>query len=127
MVDQVRQSLQSVEGGVENVKVLVIGALGRCGSGAVDLFRKAGLKEYVHYPYLFAKERELTKSPRDNIVKWDMAETAKGGPFQEIVDVDIFVNCIYLSQPIPKFITSEFMAEAGDKRRLAVVVDVSCE
>lgn len=60
-------------------------------------------------------------------MKWDMAETAKGGPFQEIVDVDIFVNCIYLSQPIPKFITSEFMAEAGDKRRLAVVVDVSCE
>lgn len=64
---------------------------------------------------------------RDNIVKWDMKETAKGGPFQEIIDVDIFVNCIYLSQPIPKFITSEFMAEAGDSRRLAVVVDVSCE
>jgi saccharopine dehydrogenase (NAD+, L-lysine-forming) len=56
-----------------------------------------------------------------------MKETAKGGPFQEIIDVDIFVNCIYLSQPIPKFITSEFMAEAGDARRLAVVVDVSCE
>lgn len=45
MVDEVRRSLESVEGGVENVKVLVIGALGRCGSGAVDLFRKAGLKE----------------------------------------------------------------------------------
>lgn len=56
-----------------------------------------------------------------------MAETAKGGPFQEILDVDIFVNCIYLSQPIPKFITSEFMAQAGEARRLAVVVDVSCE
>jgi hypothetical protein len=23
---------------------------------------------------------------RDNIIKWDMAETAKGGPFQEILD-----------------------------------------
>jgi len=45
MVDHVKQALESVEGGVENVKVLVIGALGRCGSGAVDLFRKAGLKE----------------------------------------------------------------------------------
>lgn len=56
-----------------------------------------------------------------------MAETAKGGPFQEILDVDIFVNCIYLSQPIPKFITSDFMAQAGENRRLAVVVDVSCE
>lgn len=45
MVEQVRSSLESVKGGVENVRVLVIGALGRCGSGAVDLFRKAGLKE----------------------------------------------------------------------------------
>ena len=31
----------------DSVKVLVIGALGRCGRGAVDLFRKIGLKEYV--------------------------------------------------------------------------------
>ncbi|WWC88805.1 uncharacterized protein L201_003718 [Kwoniella dendrophila CBS 6074] len=108
MVSQVSKALDSVSKGKENVKVLVIGALGRCGSGAVDLFRKAGLKE-------------------DNIIKWDMAETAKGGPFQEILDVDIFVNCIYLSQPIPKFITSEFMAQAGEKRNLAVVVDVSCD
>jgi saccharopine dehydrogenase (NAD+, L-lysine-forming) len=41
--------------------------------------------------------------------------------------VDIFVNCIYLSKPIPKFVTSEFMAQAGEDRRLSVVVDVSCE
>ncbi|OCF30597.1 saccharopine dehydrogenase (NAD+, L-lysine forming) [Kwoniella heveanensis BCC8398] len=108
MVSQVSEALESVEGGKKNVKALVIGALGRCGSGAVDLFRKAGLAE-------------------ENIVKWDMAETAKGGPFQEILDVDIFVNCIYLSKPIPKFITSDFIAQAGDARRLAVVVDVSCD
>ena len=41
--------------------------------------------------------------------------------------MDIFVNCIYLSTPIPKFITSEFMKAAGEKRKLSVVVDVSCE
>jgi saccharopine dehydrogenase (NAD+, L-lysine-forming) len=45
MVKHVREGLQSVEGGIESVKVLVIGALGRCGSGAVDLFRKVGIKE----------------------------------------------------------------------------------
>lgn len=56
-----------------------------------------------------------------------MAETAKGGPFQEILDVDIFINCIYLSQPIPKFVTRETMNAAGANRRLAVVVDVSCD
>jgi saccharopine dehydrogenase (NAD+, L-lysine-forming) len=31
-----------------NVKALVIGALGRCGRGAVDFFRKIGLEECVH-------------------------------------------------------------------------------
>lgn len=45
MVKHVKDGLESVKGGVENVKVLVIGALGRCGSGAVDLFRKVGIKE----------------------------------------------------------------------------------
>ncbi|KAF9243939.1 Formate/glycerate dehydrogenase catalytic domain-like protein [Melanogaster broomeanus] len=90
------------------VKALVIGALGRCGRGAVDLFRKIGLDE-------------------DDIVKWDMAETAPGGPFQEILDVDIFVNCIYLSSYIPPFLTKEQITAAGSSRKLSVVVDVSCD
>ena len=87
----------------------------------------------------------------ENIVKWDMAETAKGGPFPEMLDgefasvpeasyqkdphahpktltvVDIFVNCIYLATPIPKFLTNDFIKEKGPERRLTVVVDVSCE
>lgn len=45
MVAHVKKELEKTEKGVEGVKALVIGALGRCGSGAVDLFRKAGLKE----------------------------------------------------------------------------------
>ncbi|KAG8745271.1 Saccharopine dehydrogenase [Ceratobasidium sp. 414] len=64
---------------------------------------------------------------RDDIVKWDMEETAKGGPFREILDVDIFVNCIYLSSRIPPFLTNQQIAAAGDSRRLTVVVDVSCD
>jgi saccharopine dehydrogenase (NAD+, L-lysine forming) len=64
---------------------------------------------------------------RDNIYKWDLAETAKGGPFQEILDVDIFVNCIYLTSKIPFFITPEQIKAAGTGRRLSVVVDVSCD
>jgi saccharopine dehydrogenase (NAD+, L-lysine-forming) len=96
-------------GGEEiNIKALVIGALGRCGRGAVDLFRKIGLKE-------------------DNIVKWDLDETAKGGPFQEILDVDIFINCIYLTTPIPPFLSREQIHSVGNARRLSVVVDVSCD
>lgn len=40
-------SIKKALGSSDDVKVLVIGALGRCGRGAVDLFRKVGLKEYV--------------------------------------------------------------------------------
>lgn len=88
-------------------KALVIGALGRCGTGACDLLRKVGL-------------------PEENIIKWDMAETAKGGPFSELVeDVDIFVNCIYLSQPIPPFLNMDTLNT--EKRRLQVIVDVSAD
>jgi saccharopine dehydrogenase (NAD+, L-lysine forming) len=58
-------------------RVLVIGALGRCGRGAVDLCKQAGL-------------------PDENILKWDLPETtAKPGPYKEITDSDIFVNRKY--------------------------------
>ncbi|GAA5854607.1 hypothetical protein JCM8547_004906 [Rhodosporidiobolus lusitaniae] len=89
-------------------RALVIGALGRCGRGAVDFFKAAGFED-------------------SNIVKWDMAETAKGGPFEEILDVDVFVNCIYLTSKIPSFVSPESIAAAGEKRNLRVVVDVSCD
>ncbi|OLY81128.1 Saccharopine dehydrogenase [NAD(+), L-lysine-forming] [Smittium mucronatum] len=87
-------------------KIIVIGALGRCGSGAVSLARKAGI-------------------PEDHIIKWDMAETAKGGPFKEIVDADIFVNCIYLTSKIPPFIDQKSIDDPN--RNLSVIVDVSCD
>lgn len=87
-------------------QVLVIGALGRCGSGAVDLCTAAGL-------------------PSSSILKWDMEETKGGGPFQEITESDIFVNCIYLTQAIPPFVTNESLSSPS--RKLSVVCDVSCD
>ena len=42
MVEDVKTKLG---GSGKGVKALVIGALGRCGRGAVDLFRKIGLAE----------------------------------------------------------------------------------
>ncbi|KAL9599694.1 MAG: hypothetical protein Q9219_003682 [cf. Caloplaca sp. 3 TL-2023] len=87
-------------------RILIIGALGRCGNGAVRLCQNAGI-------------------PAPNILKWDMAETARGGPFDEIVlDADIFVNCVYLgNDPIPPFLTMERLSNAGERRRLSVVCD----
>ena len=70
-------------------RVIVIGALGRCGKGALDLCRAVGIPD-----------------DRDHLLKWDMAvrqilssrvlaqiliylqETARGGPFPEIVESD---------------------------------------
>ncbi|KAJ2610956.1 Saccharopine dehydrogenase [Coemansia sp. RSA 1285] len=102
LLDETRAKLREIG---KAPRIMVMGALGRCGSGAVSYARKAGI-------------------PEENIVKWDMAETAKGGPFQEIMDVDIFVNCIYLSSSIPPFITQQ---QIDADRRLSVIVDVSCD
>lgn len=87
-------------------RIIVIGALGRCGTGAVDCCLAAGV-------------------PASSILKWDMAETAPGGPFSEIAAADIFVNCIYLSHPIPPFVTTESLSKPG--RKLRVICDVSCD
>lgn len=68
--------------------------------------------------------------PSADIIKWDMAETARGGPFAEIVEADIFINCVYLSnEPIPPFVTKPQLEAAGreGRRKLSVVCDVSCD
>ncbi|KAL8925732.1 MAG: hypothetical protein Q9172_002123 [Xanthocarpia lactea] len=90
-------------------RILIIGALGRCGRGAIDLCVAAGI-------------------PESNILKWDLAETsAKDGPYPEIRESDIFINCIYLDKPIPKFVTEDFLKEDPGSRKLTVVCDVSCD
>ncbi|KNE71991.1 hypothetical protein AMAG_15933 [Allomyces macrogynus ATCC 38327] len=88
-------------------RVLVMGALGRCGRGAVAFLTKAGI-------------------PLDHITQWDIAETRVGGPFPTIAnDHDIFINCIYLTSKIPPFLTQAHLD--APERRLTTVVDVSCD
>jgi len=82
---------------------IVIGALGRSGSGSCEFAQQVGVE----------------------VTKWDLAETKAGGPFKEILSHDIFVNCIYLSTKIPPFMTKELLNTSG--RRLSVIVDVSCD
>lgn len=107
LLDDVRSRMAEGEAKAgRKPRVLIIGALGRCGSGAVDLCRQVGI-------------------PEDDILKWDMAETAKGGPFTEITESDIFVNCIYLSAPIPPFLNNNSLDSPN--RKLSVVCDVSCD
>ena len=83
--------------------VMVIGAKGRSGSGAVELARLLGL----------------------DTIEWDLEETRAGGPFEEINDADVFVNCVLVGSPMPPFVTTESLAQEG--RRLSVISDVSCD
>jgi len=87
----------------EKPKLLVIGAKGRSGKGAVDLAKALSLE----------------------VVEWDLAETKKGGPFEEIIHADIFINCVLINQDLPPFITKELLSK--EDRKLSVIVDVSCD
>ncbi|KAF5646673.1 ubiquitin thiolesterase [Fusarium tjaetaba] len=108
LVNQIREDLAKAEKALgRKPTALVLGALGRCGKGAVDLFLKAGM-------------------PDENITRWDLNETKdRDGPYEEIAKADVFLNAIYLSKPIPPFINQELLAKKG--RNLAVVIDVSCD
>ena len=69
--------------GFVNWSLLTLGAIeGRCGTGAKDLCKAAGL-------------------PSSSILCWDLEETKSPGPYKEVIESDIFVNCIYLTKPTP--------------------------
>ena len=81
---------------------LVIGALGRVGTGASDLCAAMGVET----------------------TKWDMAETAHGGPFPEVLQHEIFLNCILANPGCPVFVPRS--AVTAD-RRLTVIGDIACD
>ncbi|CZR46134.1 putative saccharopine dehydrogenase (NAD, L-lysine-forming) [Fusarium proliferatum ET1] len=86
-------------------RLVAIGALGRCGKGAIVAAEAFGVTD---------------------ILKWEIAETRKGGPFPEVASSDIFVNCVYLgSNKTPPFTT--FKALSAPDRRLRVICDASCD
>ncbi len=81
---------------------IVIGALGRVGTGASDLCKALGV----------------------TVTRWDMAETAHGGPFPEILDHDLFLNCILARPGTPVFVPRESLHAP---RRLRVIGDIACD
>ena len=60
-----------------------------------------------------------------NRLEWLTNATAKGGPFSEIVESDIFINCIYLTTKIPNFVDMPSLDTPN--RKLSVVCDVSAD
>lgn len=81
---------------------LVIGALGRVGTGASDLCEAMDVAT----------------------TKWDMAETAHGGPFPEVLSHDIFFNCILARPGTPVFVPA---STKSAPRRLSVIGDIACD
>ncbi|WP_120634610.1 saccharopine dehydrogenase [Ruegeria sp. EL01] len=88
--------------GCPRPRAIVIGALGRVGTGAADLCEAMGVQ----------------------VTKWDMAETASGAPFPEILDHDLFMNCIFARPGTPVFVPSEAL---NAQRTLTAIGDVACD
>lgn len=84
-------------------EALVTGCRGRSGSGAMDCLQ------------------ELDWSATG----WDREETSAGGPFDEILNFDLFVNCVLSMEKLPPFVTKDQF----DKKpfRLNMISDVSCD
>lgn len=81
---------------------LIIGALGRVGTGAADLLTALGL----------------------SVTKWDMAETARGGPFPEVLAHDLFLNCILARPGTPIFVAKNAKTSP---RKLTAIGDIACD
>ncbi|MCA2011694.1 saccharopine dehydrogenase [Cereibacter sphaeroides] len=81
---------------------IIIGALGRVGTGAADLLERLGLK----------------------VTRWDMAETAHGGPFPEVLAHDLFINCIFARPGCPVFVP---VSALDAQRQLTAIGDVACD
>lgn len=62
-----------------------------------------------------------------SVAQWDIEETAKGGPFKELLDFDVIVNCIALlpGVKVPPFITEEMLRSKD--RKTTVINDISCD
>lgn len=88
--------------GMTPPRAIVIGALGRVGTGASDLCEALGVA----------------------VTKWDIAETASGGPFPQVLQHEIFLNCILARPGCPVFVPASAKTDA---RALTVIGDIACD
>lgn len=86
-------------------KTMVMGALGRCGRGAIDLLKAV--------------------SADIEITAWDKREyDASAKPIAAIIEHDIFINAVYLREKIPPMIDHGLLSK---NKRLSIISDVSCD
>jgi saccharopine dehydrogenase (NAD+, L-lysine-forming) len=88
--------------GLARPRAIVIGALGRVGTGASDLCAAMGVE----------------------VTKWDIAETASGGPFPEVLAHEVFLNAILARPGCPVFVPASALHAP---RKLTVIGDIACD
>lgn len=87
--------------GTKKPKVLIIGAGGRCGAGAADIYERHGAE----------------------VTKWDWEETVNIDR-EAVMDHDILINCAFIKSKGSPFIRHEDLTEGT---RLSIVTDVGCD
>jgi len=100
MADYIKTALINVED--KYPKILVAGALGRVGTGAIDFCESLGLR----------------------VTRWDIEETKNGEPFPEILEHEIFLNCILAKPGAPVFVREKYLSSI---RKLRIIGDISCD
>jgi saccharopine dehydrogenase (NAD+, L-lysine-forming) len=100
--DALLAQLETELQGLGRPRAIIIGALGRVGTGASDLCQAMGVA----------------------VTKWDMAETAHGGPFPEVLQHEIFLNCILARPGCPVFVPASARTAP---RKLTVIGDIACD
>jgi alanine dehydrogenase len=98
LIDFVKKHINNQKG-----EAIIIGCHGRSGTGATDFINSINWQS----------------------TGWDQKHTAPGGPFKEILNYDVFVNCVLAMTKMAPFITKELIEAHNTK--LKVISDVSCD
>ena len=101
-----RKLLKDISNEINSIKTLpsaiVIGSLGRVGTGVCD----------------FCEESSL------NIEKWYLVATSSGGPFHGVLNQEIVFNCVVATPNTPVFFQPNYI---DSKRKLRVIGDIACD
>lgn len=100
--DELRNEVEITVGALSRKPSALIVGMGRTGTGAAELLKSLSLE----------------------VVGWDLPETAHGGPFPEILEHDVFLNCVVADDSTPVFLDK---SACHAERRLAVIGDIACD
>jgi hypothetical protein len=99
MIEDIESRLKTFEA---RPRVLVIGANGRSGKGAVKFLRSVGIEPTC----------------------WGSKDTKGKGPFEDILAYDLLINCALISEQVKPFLTNDLL---DMERNLTVISDVGCD